>query len=320
MEYRFPNLKQKRLVVVLCLAFPLGANASTLESTLVAAGDYYQTPVSKSVLPTSGAFSETAIFTKLSYPASQGTSTASADGLGHFGAATSLTHQPNYDPGKVSGSAHLVFSDSIVNSTATSQEASFGISVNALSFNIVTGWMGDTSANFTAKVFVNNSTTASWESSINLGGFVNYSCSDSSCLSNYLANEQPLLIQQSGPLVLSQTTSFASVVNGKVAYSYGYALVTPYVTSLALGNIAPDEKISVRYEIDIAAENYAYGGAVAVSFDDPSGISLGGAINTPVAASLAFAQPVPEPESYAMLLAGLALLAGTTRRRCRSGK
>ena len=314
MNCGFPNSSRKRLVVILSLAFPLGAHASTLESTIAAGGDYYHTPVSTSVLPTGNAFSETVVFNKPFYPASQGTSKASADGLGHFGAATSLTHEPNYDPGKLTGNAHLVFNDSIVNSTSTVQSATFGMLVNTLNFNIVTGWMGNTSASFNAKVFVNNSTTAIWESSINLGGFVNYSCGD--CV----ANEQPILLQQSGPLTLTQTSSFASVVNGKVAYSYGYALATPYVTNLALGDIAPNQQISVRYEIDIAAENYAYGGAVAVDFDDPSGISLSGAVGSPVAAKLAFAQPVPEPESYAMLMAGLALLAGTTRRRSRSGR
>jgi len=296
------------LVLALSLAFPLSSMAATVAAGMSATGYWYDTPVTQNIAATSGPFAETVTFDSRNYD-SISTGKSVSDGAGHFASSVSAKHDLVYDPGSVSASTHLSFADSIINTTGSSQAASFGIAINALSFTLNTGWMGTNTASFAARVYVNNAATPVWQTTASLSSLMS-------------SGDETTTFLTGGTSPLLFVGGTATYLDTRQRNSYTYSLASPYISSLALGNVAAGDTLSVRYEIDLFAETYAYGGTAAIDFDDPSELILHGGMGSPIAASLSFANldpttpgTVPEPESYALVAAGLGLLAASRRRK-----
>lgn len=292
------------LTLALALAFPISSMAAGVSGKISANGLWYDTPSQTTIAETAAAFSENVRFDRSgSGYTTYSTATAVSDGSGHFGSSVLAQHQVVYDPNPASATAKLTFADTITNSTGFAQAASFNFAINSLAFTAHSGALiGDNTMSFAARIYVNGSNTPAWESTAAMSTSVSAAPAQAS-------------FQTGGSTPLTFNSGAPSLIDAQQGYAYSYVLAGPYSNTLNLGNIAAGDSLSVRYEIDLYAQTYAYGGLASISFDDPSSLALSGAKGEPLSGKLAFAQPVPEPETYAMMMAGLALLAGSVRRR-----
>jgi PEP-CTERM motif len=290
-------------VLALALAFPA---AQALPS--VAAGgsfsddaDYLSTAKAGSFdqPATSTAFDASATGAATSYYDSSTTVRAVADGAGQFGTAIANTKSYGSFAGMTAAS-HIAFSDSIVNSSASAQNASFALNISEVAFDVFTGTMdGRNRGSFQAQVFVGNAATPVWRSGFSFDN----------------AGGNTMAAATTGTDIgLASAFSAACAQHCSIFNSFQFA--SGYNTSLNLGSVAAGDSLTVRYVVDIATETDTYSGVSSVSFDDPAGLALGNM--RPHDAALSFATPVPEPETVSLMAAGLGLMAAAARRRRRA--
>ena len=110
--------------------------------------------------------------------------------------------------------------------------------------------------------------------------------------------------------------TFANMASGAGAYlnHYSNALSAGYVTITAFG---AGNRLLESYSVNLSTGVDSYNAGQFVGFtrnsaDIKSFVVSGEGV---VVDNLSFAAPVPEPETYAMLLAGLALMGTVARRR-----
>jgi hypothetical protein len=294
------------LVLAMALAFPLAHAAPTVEATgsFVDGSDYLSSAKS-------GAFTQPATDTPFGVQAygapisgidSSTLIQASSDGAGHF--ATAISNKKLYGSfASMKASTQIVYSDSILNTSGTSQAVDLSLAINRVAFSIDNGaFDGLNRASFMAQVFVDGSSVALWSAGFAIDNPSNYS----------------------GPMAATTTgvdlgLGYALAANCGTAYTYcgsfGHAQFQsgPFAAVVNLGNVAAGDTLKVRYVVDLVTETNTYGGVASVSFDDPAGLSHGNG----AALSFAATTPVPEPESAALLAVGLGLVASAARRRRR---
>ncbi len=243
----------------------------------------------------------------------QASSLAISAGNGNF--ATSVNIDKTVFNENDSSSSFVTFKDSFTNSSATAQQINFDLRINALGFKTDIGNYLGANSTFSANVYVNNSAVPIWSASYTLGlqkpSF------------SYDSTYNPMTFTSTGQSLGS--FSGGLVGTGHVGYysytSFEYALSTPYSQTLSLGQLNPNETVSIRYEVQLDARNGDSYGRSQITFDDPAGLSAaiasGATGSLGLGNSLHIAAAVPEPETYAMLVAGLGLVGGAARRQKR---
>lgn len=288
-----------------------GAQAYTVEALLK--NQAYNTESGASQSPTDQNFSLSDVAKHPWDSNDQASSLAVSAGNGNF-ATTVKIDKTVFNENDYS-SSFITFKDSFTNATASAQDINFDLRINALGFKTNIGTYLGAHSTFSANVYVNNSLVPIWSSSYTLGlTKLNYS---------YDPVYNPMIFTSSGQSL--GTFSGGLIGTGSVGnYSYTsfeYSLSNPYAQTLNLGQLDPNETISIRYEVALDARNGDSYGSSYITFDDPAGLSAaiasGATGSLGLGNSLHIAAAVPEPETYVMMAVGLGLVGGAARRQKR---
>ena len=307
------------LSACLALAFPLWSGHSMAASTFEASGAYSIGPdrsggTSK---PKSGGFQLSATDGPVadgangiasSYWDSSAALAASSTGDGHFGSSVA-THESYGSTSLMTSNVKLVYRDTLVNTSSFDQQASFAIDIASLQFGFNFGTRyGTNRASFAASLYVDGQAAPVWSST--------FSYDDG--LQAYVATGADIGLAAALPATCSNYGNPQPQTD--CSFRSGGFSIGNYQTTVSLGPVAAQQSIGIHYEVDLSTETDMYGGTASVVFNDPSGLSSDGA----AAGDLRFDSStdpvvvaVPEPETYAMMAAGLGLLAVARRRRGR---
>ena len=299
----FSTLSPTPLVLALALAFPVAQAASTVQAngSFADEADYLAHAKSGAFTQpaTDAAFDASAIGAKVNGIDNSTTVRAVSDGAGHFGAE--IVNDRFYGSfAPMTAETHLVYADSIVNTSGTAQAVSFDLNISYLKFAVQTGTLSNRNyASFEARVFVGGALVPVWSAGFSLNNTGN------------------------GMSMVGSTTGFdmglGAALNAACGVQCGmfggFSISSSASTTLDLGTVADGDTLSIRYEVDLATETTSYGGAASVFFADPAGLAAGGGSALAPSAALSLTTPVPEPDSAALLAAGLGLMAAAARRR-----
>ena len=320
MQMKTRTFKVNPLVASLAIAFSLSHSVASAQSTFAADGAFNvgqdkansaansAQAGSFTIAPAAGPSTASAVGNTAGYYSTLPSIAASSLGDGHFGGSVRAwefysAHAP------MQTNLKLVFADSIVNTTGATQSASFALGISSLQFVFDYGdRMGFNRMSFSAKVYADGTSAPLWSSAFSYeNGMVAY---DSTSPGSFTTSGADIGLAAAFP---SNCTGFPGS-NFPCAYGSAEFGISNYQTTVSLGSVAASSSIGIRYEIELSTETDMYGGTAAISFNDPSNLSLNGPTNGRLAFDVAV---VPEPETALLMAAGLGVLALGRRRRAR---
>jgi hypothetical protein len=207
------------------------------------------------------------------------------------------------------GSSLIVYSATVTNTGPTAQALVFNLNISdsqLLAVNQYTApnGAGTAAASIEAAVTVNG--VSVFTSSATLSTTNNFS--------NTYTNTNPYTYSSAGAAFAGATIQNVYPGSGSFAgTSYESVSFGPFTDSISLGTLASGHSETISYELSATTQLSGisgggfdgYGGAVA-TIGDP--LSVAGSPSFAVSA-------VPEPETYELMAAGLALVGSLTRRR-----
>ncbi len=308
--------KASQLSACIAIAFPLWSGAAIAQSTFEANGSYHigasrygvSTPASDSfTLPATAGVAGAGIATPPPVQwESYGSASAASLGDGHFGGSI-LTSQSYGSQAMMSSDLKLVYRDQITNTAGVAQQADFGLDIAALTFSYEYGTRyGTNRVSFAAAVYVDGSSAPIWSST--------FTYDDGSRTGSLSGADIGLTVA----LATAPPDDCNDGSNSGCLFRSSTFGISNYQTTVALGTVAAGQTLGLRYEVDLSTETDMYGGSAGISFNDPASLGSHGP-----AGRLAFdaaggnVAAVPEPETYAMMVAGLGLLAVGRRSRSR---
>ena len=206
-------------------------------------------------------------------------------------------------PGRVESTVSFV--QALTNNTALAQNVSFSFYVYSGAISARSGY--DTSgAGFLADIAWGGSTV--WHAGIDI---------TNGLLWQTAPNPRTASINLS-----PEASDFEFRTDGDFDYSSTYTAVwDDYANTLGLGVLNPGESRTLTYSMTAYSysgpDNFqGYGGASGFG-GDPLSFDMAPVPSRPMGLTFAPAAPVPEPESYAMLLLGLGVVGTMARRRAR---